>query len=207
MLVEKNILQSEDDLTYIVFTNYITDDFLSDPSFPKNMKPSEYVAECWNRYVNKASAKTYKRNNNLNGSIFEVIIATALYRYKVRPFYFQAKARLVPDVDYDIILYDRIKGLPITISIKTSVRERYKQAALEAYAFKNVHRTSRNYLVLLDHNECVRLQTKIDNELVLGLYKAVQADTDDFDKLIKELKKTKYGMAPKITLFDGYKIK
>lgn len=206
MLVNKNILKNRSDKTYMVFTNHITNDFLSDPSLPQSMNPSAYVAECWNRYKHNASRNTYKRTNSLNGKIFEVIVATALYRYKVRPFYLQATAQLVPDVDYDIIMYDKINHVPITISVKTSVRERYKQADLEAYAFKNVHRAAMNYLVLLNAKECANVQKKIDSGSVLGLKQAIQADADEFDVFLEELKGLKLGASPKISLFEGQRV-
>ncbi len=207
MLVKKNILKNSNDKTYDVFTNYITSNFLSDPTLPKSMKPSAYVTECWERYKRNASSNTYKRSNSLNGKIFEVIIATALYRCKVRPFYLQAKARLVPDVDYDIILYDKTNQIPITISVKTSVRERYKQADLEAYAFRNVHRAALNYLVLLNKRECANVQKKIKNGSVLGLKQAIRADSGDFDVLLEELKQRNLGTSPKISLFEGQRVK
>lgn len=207
MLVDKNILMNRSDKTYDVFTNYITNDFLLDPSLPKSLKPSEYVAECWDRYKRNESPSTYIRNRALNGKVFEVIIATALYRKSIRPFYLQATAKLVPDVDYDIIMYDKTNDVPITISVKTSIRERYKQADLEAYAFKNVHRAALNYLVLLNANECANVQRKIESGSVLGLKQAIQADANDFDDFIKELKKLKLGASPKITLFEGQRVK
>lgn len=206
MLVNKNILLSRNDKAYEVFTNYITNDFIGDLSLAGKVLPSDYVSECWDRYKCNASPTTYECSNSLNGKIFEVIIATALYRSKVLPFYYQATAKLVPDVDYDIIMYDKKNEVPITISVKTSARERYKQADLEAYAFSNVHRTALNYLVMLDADECRKIRNKIADGSVLGLNKAIQADTSDFDDLVRELKTRKLGPSPKVTLFEGQKI-
>lgn len=207
MLVEKEILKDRTDKTYVVFTNYITNNFLDDPTLPHSMLPSEYVKECWNRYNENASKTTYSRNNSLNGKIFEVIIATELYRKGVIPFYFQAKAFLIPDVDYDIIMIDKDNNIPITISIKTSCRERYKQADLEAYAFKSVHRTSLNYLISLNKNECKNIQTKIDHHALLGLKEAIYAKSDRFDILVEELKTKQLGTSLKIEMFEGQEIK
>ena len=52
---------------YKVFMNYIAPDFLNN-----TMKPSEYVKFCWKQYENSG----IERNNALNGTIFEIIIAT-----------------------------------------------------------------------------------------------------------------------------------
>ncbi len=206
MLVKKNILKDNTDKTYCIFTNYITSNFLRDKSLPRTMAASDYVKECWARYKNNASPATYEENNSLNGRLFEVIIVTALYRKGIRPFYYQAGARLVPDVDYDIIMYDKDEDIPITISVKTSSRERYKQADLEAYAFKNVHRRSLNYLIMLNPKDCTDVQKKIDNEMTLGLKSVIQADTKAFDDLVDDLKKRKLSKSPKIELFFGQTI-
>ena len=201
MLVNKNILKSKKGKVYNIFTDYISSDFVSDPTLPMTMKPSEYVENCWNRYIKGASPATYKRSRSINGKIFELIIATALYRSNILPFYCQATSKLVPDVDYDILLYDEIKCVPITLSMKTSARERYKQADLEAYAFKNVHRTAVNYLLMLE--DCKKIESKILDGSVLALKKVIKANTSDFDDLINELSKRKLGYAPTITLFSG----
>lgn len=207
MLVQKNILKSTNDKTYDVFTNYITNDFINDTSLPFGMLPSDYVTECWRRYIDNASASTYTRNNALNGKVFEVIVATALYRRKVIPFYFQAAASLIPDVDYDIIMFDKENEIPITISMKTSSRERYKQADLEAYAFSNVYRSALNYLIMLNERDCRTVQRKIDAGAMLGLEKVIRANSSDFDSFVDELSKRKLGRAPRITLFDGQLIR
>ncbi|MDE7137830.1 MAG: hypothetical protein K2O29_05155 [Ruminococcus sp.] len=44
----------------------------------------------------------------------------------------------MPNVDFDIILYTQ-EQYPIALSLKTSVRERYKQADLEGVALKNMY--------------------------------------------------------------------
>ncbi len=210
MLVDKNILKNRTDKTYDVFTNRVTSDFLRDPTLPLSMKPSDYVEVCWQRYkAYVASLPKKKRTalNALNGKMFEVIVATAFYRSKIRPFYLQAYSQLVPDVDYDIIMYDKDNDQPITISVKTSSRERYKQADLEAYAFSNVFRSSANYLIMLDAKDCSDVQKKIDDGVMLGLDKVIQANADEFNEFVAELKKKKLGVAPSIKLFEGTKIK
>ncbi len=209
MLIDKNILTDKGE-TYKIFTSKITGDFLKDATLPLSMTPSEYVTECWNRYENyKSSLSKTKRVklNSLNGNIFQVIIATAFYRNKVKPFFVQASSHLVPGVDYDIIMYDKENDVPITVSLKTSSRERYKQADLEAYAFKNVYRTALNYLVMMDSKSCIDVQKKIDEGKTLGLEKVIQANKKEFDDFVNELKKMKLGVPPKVPLFEGRKIK
>lgn len=202
MLVKKKILKKRNSSTYRVFTTYITKDFMNDETLPLALTPSEYVTCCWERYQNCPEGD----NNSLNGSIFEVIIETLFCRLNISPFYRQAKSGLVPDVEYDIMLFDQEHKVPITVSLKTTSRERYKQAALEAYAFKMVHRSSLNYLVLNDRQECERVQSKIETGAVFGLEKAFYARSEEFDAFISELASKKFGQAPLIKLFDGIEV-
>ncbi len=53
----------------------------------------------------------------------------------------------------DIVLFKEEKRSPIGISIKTSLRERYKQADLKAVALKYVHRNAENCLISLQSSE------------------------------------------------------
>jgi len=97
-------------------------------------KPSHYVSQYWNAFQKQA-----EDNNNLNGKIFEYILATLCVRENISPLFLNAKVAFVPNVIYDLMFYTLAHG-PICISAKTSLRERYKQADLEAFALKNVHR-------------------------------------------------------------------
>ena len=209
MLVKLGLLKNRRLKSYQVFTKKITKDFMNDPKLPLSLTPSQYVSECWKRYqkyYSSLSKKAQKGANSLNGKVFELIIVTALYRNGILPFYYQAKAELVPDIDYDVILFDEKEQKAITISIKTSARERYKQAALEAFAFKSVHRSSLNYLVMEDSNECKDVQVKIRNGTIIGLQQAIDANSKDFDSFIKKLSKMQLGKTPTITLFKGIEL-
>lgn len=72
------------------------------------------------------------------------------------------------------------------------MRERYKQADLEAIALKYVHRKAENYLLTMDAIEAGMVSNKIKNGDVLGLNQAILTTSDEFDKFIDELKKKKF---------------
>ena len=93
--------------------------------------PAEFIKLSWEKVLNNDLTR------NENGAIFEYLVAVCLYAKKILPFYLQAKISFVPNATYDIVLYTA-EGYPITLSIKTSLRERYKQADLEELALKNV---------------------------------------------------------------------
>lgn len=148
----------------------------------RGLSPSQFIAAGWHRYEVYPS-----RTNNLNGRIFEYLLAVTLVREEIFPFFMQAKVAFVPNVNYDILLYTN-DNRPICISAKTSLRERYKQAALEAFALKNVHRRAKSYLLTLDAKEAKRESKKLITGDVLGLDAIVVATSHDFDKVIETLK-------------------
>ena len=118
-------------------------------------KPNEYVHKYWNAYVSHPEG-----NNNLNGKVFEYILATLCVREGILPLYMSAKVAFVPNVIYDIMFYSLERG-PICWSVKTSLRERYKQADLEAIALKYVHRKALSYLITLEEKEAKSVKAKI----------------------------------------------
>lgn len=79
-----------------------------------------------------------------------------------------AKVAFVPNVIYDLMFYTSERG-PICWSVKTSLRERYKQADLEAIALKYVHRKALSYLITLEENEAKSVKAKIKSGALLGL--------------------------------------
>ncbi|NPA45012.1 MAG: hypothetical protein GXO49_05725 [Chlorobi bacterium] len=164
------------------------------PSFLdiKYSKPSEYISIYWNKYKERSS-----NNNNLNGKIFEYILATLCIRENILPLYLSAKVAFVPNVIYDLMFYSKERG-PICWSVKTSLRERYKQADLEAIALKYVHRKALNYLITLQETEASSVKEKIKTGDVIGLDNVIVATSNEFDDLIVELKSYKFEEPPTV---------
>jgi hypothetical protein len=148
--------------------------------------PSVFIKDSWETLQN-----SQRSNANTNGAIFEYLIALCLYSQKILPFYMQAMIAFVPNAIYDIALYTTEEN-PITLSIKSSLRERYKQADLEGWALKNVHRNALNYLITLSEKESKQVAQKINNGDITGLDKIIVATNKEFDDLIKELKRHSY---------------
>jgi hypothetical protein len=145
-------------------------------------RPSEYVGIYWDKYQAVSD-----KNSNLNGKLFEYILATLCVREKILPFYLSAKVAFVPNVIYDLMFYTDERG-PICWSVKTSLRERYKQADLEAIALKYVHRRALSYLITLDEREARGVKAKIKSGDVIGLDQVIVATHPEFDTIISELK-------------------
>ncbi|MDH2998200.1 hypothetical protein A1D22_09885 [Pasteurellaceae bacterium LFhippo2] len=157
----------------------IVKELFKDYPISREMTPSQFIDFYWNMYqVN------YSRDNSINGAIFEQLLVISLLRENISPVYTQAELAFVPNVILDIVLYNRKK--PITISAKTSLRERWKQADLEAMATKYVHREAKCYVVTLSEKE-VQARRKEQNSY-MGIDQFVLAHTTEYDRLIEEIK-------------------
>jgi hypothetical protein len=163
-------------------------------------KPSDYVNYFWNEFK-----KIQGSNNNINGKIFEYILATLFVREKILPLYLSAKVAFVPNVIYDLMFYTSERG-PICISAKTSLRERYKQADLEAIALKYVHRKALSYLVTLEENEADKVKAKIKSGDVIGLDNVIVATSNEFNELIEDLKLYKLSEPPNVKVIESNQI-
>lgn len=163
---------------------------LPDITVDPDLKPSEFIQKYWKVYQEK-----FKSNQNINGKVFEDLIAATLVREKIMPFYMQAKVAFIPYVNYDFIIYTQDIG-PISLSIKTSLRERWKQADLEAVALKYIHRKSDAFVITLD-TDAVR-RRRVDESQTLGIDKFVLADTDEYDEMIKLIRSHQLGLSPTV---------
>ncbi|MDO4657812.1 hypothetical protein [Kingella sp. (in: b-proteobacteria)] len=156
-------------------------------------RPSEFVRFYWNKYQSD-----YPSNNSLNGSVFELLLVISLLRENIGPVYVQAELAFVPNVILDIVLYNR--KTPVTISAKTTLRERWKQADLEAMATKYVHREAKCYVLTLSESE-VYARRKEDNSY-MGINEFVLAHTSEYDNLIENLKKIKISESESVRIIQ-----
>jgi len=169
-------------------------------------KPSEYVHTYYEKYKEtQQNISDSNSNNNINGKIFEYILATLFVRENILPFYMNAKVAFVPNVNFDLMFYTASNG-PICISAKTSLRERYKQADLEAIALKYVHRKSLSFLVTLDTHEASNVRRKIQTGDVIGLDDVVVATDDMFNELIIRLRALEFSTPPTVKVIDSNQI-
>lgn len=178
---------------YKIFNNYIEPDFLCN-----TMLPSDYVNHCWNKYC----ASGVARNNSLNGSIYELIIASLFIKEGILPLHIQAQVAFVPNVNFDAVLYTT-ENSPIGISMKTSLRERYKQADLEAIALKYVHRKAENYLFTMDKEEAETVSRKIVSGDILGINKAILTTDISFNTFISDLKRKNFVAPGKVDIITA----
>lgn len=201
MLKELNIVKSDDSIASTIFEEMFPNFF----EIKYNL-PSEYVNVIWNKYQEiKRNKVSVDVERNINGLIFEYILSTLLVREDIYPIFLSAKVAFVPNIKYDIMLYTEERG-PICISAKTSFRERYKQADLEAIALKYVHRKSICFLVTLSENDARDVTSKIIKGDVIGLDEVIYAKATDIDNLINNLKKYKFADSPTKKVIESNQI-
>lgn len=162
--------------------------------------PSEYIKQLWDKY----EAQT-DRNANLNGKMFEYILASLCIRENILPLYMSAKVAFVPNVIYDLMFYTSERG-PICWSVKTSLRERYKQADLESIALKYVHRKALSYLITLNEVEAKGVKAKIKSGDVIGLDDVIVATNPEFDTLVNDLKSFQFEEPPTVKVIASNQI-
>ena len=181
---------------------------LLEKDFPSNTDiPSVYVKKLWQKYMDLPERL---RNNALNGYVFEAIIITTLLKEGIRPLYTQTNLAFIPNVNYDIVVFPRKEdgtvdvSAPVVISLKTSLRERYKQADLEGIALKNVYKRASSYLITLDDEEEIALnQEKIKQRDILGIDDFINAGTEAFDELVAKLKGRTVTEPPQIQVIEN----
>ncbi len=192
MLKELGIVIGSDTKAGNLFENLFPD-FME----VKYVNPSGYIKSFWTKYEAQPV-----RNSNLNGKMFEYILASLCIREGILPLYMSAKVAFVPNVIYDLMFYSAERG-PICWSVKTSLRERYKQADLESIALKYVHRKALSYLITLSESEAVGVKAKIKSGDVIGLDDVIVATKPEFDILVADLKKFKFEEPPTVKVIES----
>ena len=191
IFIKKGIVKDANSKNLAIFDK-VCPDFMNQPAG----LASEYVLDIWRKY------EALNINNaNTNGAIFEYIIASLLIREQILPFYTQAKAAFVPNVIYDFLIY--CQNMPIAISAKTSLRERYKQADLEGIALKYVHRKAKSYLLTLSTREASTLKEKIKDGQIIGIDKIIDINSDDINELVAYIKTFKPQVAGSVQIISG----
>tara|TARA_B100000427_G_scaffold327412_1_gene338093 strand:- start:98 stop:658 length:561 start_codon:yes stop_codon:yes gene_type:complete len=151
--------------------------------------PSNFLSVCWDRYK-KFNIKR-NVNNNEPGKVFEEIFGILLILEGYEIFSKDKEIDGVPLVKPDIMLKSNSDQF-IFISLKTSLRERWKQADWESIRFKHVYPDTKCYLITLNETEKKSLKKKIDNNLLVGglddVFFGLSEELNSFFELIRHIK-------------------
>lgn len=171
----------------------ITQELMDKYPIPTHLSPSEFIEIYWALYESLDS-----RTNSMNGAIFENLVVIALAREGIKNIYYQTSLSFVQSALFDVFLYHEEK--PVALSIKTSLRERWKQADLEAAALKQVHKKAECYVLTLNEREIRVRQNKKNN--YAGLNGFILTDSSEFDRLIDYLKTRTFSVAGEIPIIQ-----
>ena len=159
--------------------------------------PHQFVKSIYDKY-----SKNHESNSSINGKIFEYLICETLAQQKVTPFYYQATFEYVPNADFDILLYHPQK--PVVLAMKVSLRERYEQTELEGIALRRVYRQAEIYLITRKKQDADIVTEKIKVGEVGDITGCVSASSDEYDNLLKKMKK-KFVRAVDVEPIQRYK--
>ncbi len=190
LLVDLGISKSESKSSSVFCAQYPTLD-----SLPNISSPSQFVLDCWSSFESI--------DRDLRGHIFEYIICVLLIKLNIKPFAIQANLSLLPTVRYDILLFPHgnIRS-PIALSLKTSLRERYKQADLEAILLRQIFMGAKTYLITLEQNLSKRNED-IEMGLMIGINQFISPEhSDEFDKILNELSSMRFARIDSIPMFS-----
>jgi len=163
--------------------------------------PAKYLHALWGK-----AEKHKDFTTGIRGKTFELMVACVLIKEKIFPFYWQAAMEFVPLANFDLVICTKEIG-PIALSLKTSIRERFKQAEFEAQALKSVHRRAKTYLITMNVDEANYVNSKIGEGIIYGIDRAVVANRPEFNEVISEIKKFTIIKAPNVsTVTSGNKI-
>lgn len=176
-------------------TSEIMREIVPDITVDAHLLPSQFIKKYWTIYEQHPEG-----SNSLNGNIFEELIAITLVRQGIMPFYMQATVAFIPNVNYDFVIYCEGIG-PLVLSAKVSLRERYKQADLEALALKNVHRKSESYLISLNETEIRARKKTMDDMMALDDF--IYALSDEYDVLLDTIRQKTIMTAPTIPVIES----
>ncbi len=113
--------------------------------------PAQQVSDIF-----KKKRKEGAGSANWNGYLFEALIYRLLLESGInqKSILINAKLALIEDTKYDVLLCGQKlrsgKQFPVCLSLKTSLRERYKQSEREGMIAKQVHRGSFTVLLTME---------------------------------------------------------
>lgn len=123
-------------------------------------------------------------DRSVHGKIFELGVGECLAHKGNFPVFHQARLRHFPLVDFDWLLYH--PSSPVTVSCKTSLRDRWKMSALEALLMKNAFPNAECVLVVNDTREAAKLSSKL-GEWDIGISRVLCSTSPKFDEFIHEV--------------------
>ncbi|WEX20445.1 MAG: hypothetical protein TB2022_3640 [Candidatus Phytoplasma citri] len=138
-----------------------------------------------NQYFTKHAFNEQKQHV-LRGKMNELLILRYLKNQGINNLYPQVTLFFIPDLRFDLVLFTKTKRI-LGFSIKTCLRERYKQAVIEGQQLKKLDSRFRFYLLTNDLKETERLNQKITQGKVPGIDAVINCFSPQAYLFIKNL--------------------
>ncbi len=125
----------------------------------------------------------------MSGRWLEYAVLLALRERSITPVYWQVEFSTVPGNFDDIVVWSKQYG-PIILSCKTSLRERYKQADLEAVALQIHYPNAKFFLITLDNDKghVARIRQKIHKGKLMALQEIYdETNVDELFTILQSL--------------------
>ena len=145
---------------------------------PAPMRPPELVTEMWDTF----NRGPFKNHNKMRGDMFELVVMEALARYGCKLFYRNVRLPGAPLVDYDFVFWFRERP-PVALQVKTSLRERWMQAAYAGMLLKQGNQRAEMVLVTMNGKK-KSVETAVAQGRIQGLDKYVRATNETFTDLV-----------------------
>ena len=108
----------------------------------------------------------------IRGKIHEYLILFYFQNKGIINLYPQAYLFFIPDIKFDLVLFTQTKRI-IAFSIKTCLRDRYRQAMVEAQQLKKLDTRFEFYLLTNNTVETQRLNKKIHQGKIPGINQVI----------------------------------
>lgn len=158
--------------------------------------PQGYFYHFWEKY--KLSRENYKSENpnnktedqlgqyfkSVNGGAFETIIGFLMIRENIQINSHNEKCKNIENIKPDFLIKN--DNHHTILSLKTTPRERWKQADWEAIIYKKFNSNTRYILLINSEKEFASLQKKLPS--IEGIDKVVLANSKELNELISSLK-------------------
>lgn len=122
----------------------------------------------------------------LRGKINEFLILLYLQNHGLIFLYPQVRLFFIPDIKFDLVLFTQTKRI-IAFNFKTSLRERYKQAVVEAQQVKKLDTRFEFYLLTNNLVESHRLNQKINHGKIAGINQVIDCFSSQANVFLQTL--------------------
>ncbi len=147
---------------------------------PKNYSDGKNVSD------GKKISDVGQKIKSMSGKIFELIIAEILKHHNITPFYMQSVMRNVPNSKFDFLCFN--DKMPVILSAKISLAERWRQSAFEGYFLKQVYRQAKSYVITNDERSAALRNNDIQDNKISGIDHFYYVQSYEMNSLIEELK-------------------